>query len=166
MFCILPAIYPQLPLCRPTENSRSTAARKLEISLLDTAYMFSGASVGWFSMGHANTFVFQQAPFVLECTERSQILGQLHCSQIGSVQIAHGKITDMYKPVTKVDPKFRYILFPSTKILQNLVNRFHTSGRMTVLNLASDDRLTASENAIRTLGEKSDAIISINERKI
>jgi hypothetical protein len=37
---------------------------------------------------------------------------------------------------------------------------------MTVLNLASDDRLAASEDAIRTLGEKSDPILGINERKI
>jgi hypothetical protein len=72
----------------------------------------------------------------------------------------------MYKPVTKVDPKFRYILFPSTKILQNLVNRFDASGRMTVLNLASDNRLAASEDAIWALGEKSDTIVGINERKI
>jgi hypothetical protein len=66
----------------------------------------------------------------------------------------------------KIDPKFSNALSAGTKIRKNLVNGFYTSGRVAVLHLASDDGLAASEDAIRTLGEKGHPVVSVDERKI
>jgi hypothetical protein len=66
----------------------------------------------------------------------------------------------------KIDPKFSDVLSPGAKVVQNLVNRFDTSGRVAVLHLASDDGLAASEDVIRTLGEKGHPVVSVDERKI
>src|SRR5450759_1710256 len=116
--------------------------------------------------GHARTIVFQQTPFALNRTERSQVLGQLHRPQIASVGIPHSKITDVYELVMKVDPKFRDVLSPGAKIVQNPVDRLDTSRRVAVLHLASDDGLAAREDAIRAFGEKGHAVVGIDEREV